>query len=150
MKKILALSLLVTGFLATAAFAATAADNWDNNCAKCHGADGSGNTKMGKKLKLKDYTDAAVQAAMKDEDMFKAIKEGVTADGQRADEGVQGRPVRPRDHRPRRLHPEDEEVIPCRPGCGRDASKRQGFPARPVILAGVFLPLFARVISEKG
>jgi len=81
MKKILALSLLVTGFLATAAFAATAADNWDNSCAKCHGADGSGNTKMGKKFNIKDYTDAAVQSAIKDEDMFKAIKEGVTADG---------------------------------------------------------------------
>ena len=47
---------------ATSADAAPAADNWDNNCAKCHGADGSGNTTIGKKLNVKDYTDAKVQA----------------------------------------------------------------------------------------
>lgn len=81
MKKILALSLFASAILAAAAFAATAADNWDNNCAKCHGADGSGNTRMGKKLHVKDYTDATVQAGLKDADMFKAIKEGVTAEG---------------------------------------------------------------------
>jgi cytochrome c6 len=83
MKKTLACSLLTAFFLAAAAAAqaATAADNWDNSCAKCHGADGSGNTKVGKKLKLKDYTDATVQAALKDEDMAKAIKDGVTEDG---------------------------------------------------------------------
>lgn len=80
MKKNLALAILASSLVAatSAAYAATAADNWDNNCAKCHGADGSGSTKMGKKLKLKDYTDAKVQADLKDEDMFKAIKDGVT------------------------------------------------------------------------
>jgi mono/diheme cytochrome c family protein len=77
MKKILALALLVSTFAASAAFAATAADNWDNNCSKCHGADGSASGKIGKKLKIKDYTDASVQASMKDEDMVKAIKDGV-------------------------------------------------------------------------
>ena len=77
MKKILALSLLVSAFMVTASYAATASDNWDNNCAKCHGADGSGNTRMGKKFKLKDYTDSKVQADLKDEDMAKAIKDGV-------------------------------------------------------------------------
>jgi cytochrome c553 len=80
MKRILALSLLASTVTATAAFAATAADNWDNNCAKCHSADGSGSGKIGKKLKLKDYTDAAVQAGLKDEDMVKAIKDGVKDD----------------------------------------------------------------------
>ena len=81
MKKYLALiaSLLVAS--ASLGYAATAADNWDNNCTKCHGTDGSGNTKIGKKYKLKDYTDDAVKATMKDGEMFKAIKEGVTEDG---------------------------------------------------------------------
>ncbi len=65
---------LATG---AACAAATDAENWDNHCAKCHGADGAGATRVGRKLHLKDYTDAAVQAAMKDEDMFKAIKDGV-------------------------------------------------------------------------
>ncbi len=31
---------------------------------------------MGRILKIKDYTDAKVQAAMKDDEMFKTIKEG--------------------------------------------------------------------------
>ena len=66
---------------ATIGIAATAAENWDNNCAKCHGADGKGQTKVGKKLNLKDYTDAAVQAKMTDEEMTKAITEGIKADG---------------------------------------------------------------------
>jgi mono/diheme cytochrome c family protein len=62
-------------------FAAPAAENWDNHCAKCHGADGKGQTKVGKKLKLKDYTDAAVQAKLTDEEIVKVTTEGVIADG---------------------------------------------------------------------
>lgn len=58
--------------------AAPASENWENNCAKCHGADGKGETKVGKKLKVKDYTDAAVQAKMTDEEITKAITDGVT------------------------------------------------------------------------
>ena len=66
-------------FLLAAAlcYAAPAADNWDNNCTKCHGADGKGQTKVGKKLSVKDYTDAKVQADLKDADMVKAITDGV-------------------------------------------------------------------------
>jgi cytochrome c6 len=36
--------------------AADAAANWSQLCASCHGKDGSGNTAMGKKLGLKDYS----------------------------------------------------------------------------------------------
>jgi mono/diheme cytochrome c family protein len=50
---------------------------YDKQCAKCHGPDGKGDTKMGKKLGCKDYTDAKVQAEMKDEEAAKAIKEGL-------------------------------------------------------------------------
>ena len=39
--------------------------------------DGKGETKMGKKLGVKDYTDAKVQAEMKDDAAVKAIKEGL-------------------------------------------------------------------------
>ena len=74
-------SLLLAGFVlaaaATASYSATVAENWENNCTKCHGEDGKGQTKVGKKLKLKDYTDAKVQAEMKDEEMVKAIADGV-------------------------------------------------------------------------
>ena len=69
--------LIATGV----ATAAPAADNWDNHCASCHGADGKGLTKTGKKLKLKDYTDAKVQAELKDADMVKVIDEGVMDKG---------------------------------------------------------------------
>src|SRR3954451_54105 len=67
--------------IAAFAIAAPVAENWENHCAKCHGADGKGQTKAGKKLNLKDYTDAKVQADMKDDAMAKAITDGVTADG---------------------------------------------------------------------
>ena len=39
-----------------AAFAADGAALWAKNCASCHGKDGSGNTTMGKKLGVKDYS----------------------------------------------------------------------------------------------
>ncbi len=69
--------LLLATTLSQAAATASASDNWDNNCTKCHGADGKGLTPVGKKLQLKDYTDAKVQAALKDEDIVKAITDGV-------------------------------------------------------------------------
>ena len=56
--------------------AADAAALYEKNCAKCHGADGKGDTKMGKKVGAKDLTDAKVQAGLKDDAAFKAIKEG--------------------------------------------------------------------------
>jgi mono/diheme cytochrome c family protein len=74
--KIALISLLLP-FIAGLGYAASASDNWDNDCASCHGADGKGQTKQGKKLKLRDYTDAKVQAELKDDDMLKAILEGV-------------------------------------------------------------------------
>ena len=56
--------------------AADAKVTYEKDCAKCHGKDGTGKTKMGEKLGVKDYTDAKVQDAIKDEDMIKVIKEG--------------------------------------------------------------------------
>lgn len=61
--------------------AAPAAENWENLCASCHGEDGKAQTKQGKKLKIRDYTDAAVQAELKDDEMLKAILEGVKENG---------------------------------------------------------------------
>ena len=60
-----------------AASAGDAKTMYDKSCAKCHGADGKGQTKMGAKLGVKDYTDAKVQAEMKDDAAFKAIKDGL-------------------------------------------------------------------------
>jgi len=68
---------------ALAVFAAQAEDGkalFDKECAKCHGEDGKGETKMGKKLGAKDYTDAKVQGELKDEEAVKSIKEGIKKD----------------------------------------------------------------------
>ena len=65
--------------MAVSALSARAADakaTYEKDCAKCHGADGKGETKMGKKYRAKDYTDAKVQDELKDEAAIKAIKEG--------------------------------------------------------------------------
>ncbi len=69
----------VLAFLVSTAIgqAAPVAENWENHCTKCHGEDGKGQTKAGKKLQVKDYTDAKVQAAMTDEEIIKAITDGV-------------------------------------------------------------------------
>jgi cytochrome c553 len=53
---------------------------YEKECVKCHGADGKGETKMGKKLGAKDYSDAKVQEELKDADAVKAIKEGLKKD----------------------------------------------------------------------
>jgi mono/diheme cytochrome c family protein len=39
-----------------ATFAAEGSALWNQHCASCHGKDGSGNTAMGKKLGVKDYS----------------------------------------------------------------------------------------------
>jgi mono/diheme cytochrome c family protein len=62
-------------------FAADATANWNQNCAACHGKDGSGNTMMGKKLNIKNYRDPKVQAAFSDAEMERAIKDGVKTNG---------------------------------------------------------------------
>jgi len=67
--------LVVTAVCATAEDAKTL---YDKGCAKCHGEDGKGQTKMGQKMGAKDYTDAKVQEALTDEAASKAIKDGLT------------------------------------------------------------------------
>jgi cytochrome c553 len=80
MKKTLLLATMF-GLAATLSTkGAEAKDNWDNLCAKCHGAEGKGDTKMGTKLGCKDLTDAKVQADLKDDDATKAIKDGIKDD----------------------------------------------------------------------
>ena len=69
------LTLCILAAVATAR-AADVKENWDKYCLKCHGKDGKGNTPTGRKLHVKDYTDAKVQADMKDDEMIKIIKEG--------------------------------------------------------------------------
>ena len=77
MNKILTLTvaLLVTPMATVCA--AEAAATFKTTCAKCHGEDGKGETKMGKKVGIKDLTDSKVQDKFTDEQAFKALKEGL-------------------------------------------------------------------------
>jgi cytochrome c6 len=56
-----------------AAFGADAGALWAQNCASCHGKDGSGTTATGKKLGLKDYTK---EQSFSDAEAANVIKNG--------------------------------------------------------------------------
>ena len=64
----------------TTASAADGKTVYADSCAKCHGDDGKGQTKMGQKLQARDYTDAKVQDSVTDAQAFKSIKEGLKKD----------------------------------------------------------------------
>jgi cytochrome c553 len=76
MKKIVPVIIALLALPVLSANAADGKEIYEKDCAKCHGADGKGDTKMGKKLGAKDYTSAKVQEELKDEDAIKAVKEG--------------------------------------------------------------------------
>lgn len=79
--KALILSLLILAPFAQNGRAVDAKELWDKNCASCHGKGGKGDTKMGKKVEVKDYTDPKFQAEFKDDKAIKAIKAGITENG---------------------------------------------------------------------
>jgi mono/diheme cytochrome c family protein len=67
---------LFAGAFCWSAAADDATQTWDKNCAACHGKDGKGQTMMGRKLGVKDFTDPKVQASFDDALATKTIKEG--------------------------------------------------------------------------
>lgn len=58
-------------------YGASAASLWKNQCAKCHGDDGRGQTKAGHKLYIGDLSDPKLQAKFTDEQAFNSIKFGL-------------------------------------------------------------------------
>ena len=85
------LSIAAMALATLSARAGDAKSLYDQSCAKCHGADGKGDTKIGKVLGVKDYSDAAVQDALKDDAAFKSIKEGLKSkDGKTAMKPAEG------------------------------------------------------------
>jgi cytochrome c553 len=76
--------LLVSTVFVTASVCRAADVNeiWDKQCASCHAKDGSGNTRMGKKVNVKDYRDAKVQEEMKDDKAAQIIKDGIKEKGE--------------------------------------------------------------------
>src|ERR1035437_1225676 len=77
MKKARLITVAACAAMVVSASAADVEENWAKSCAKCHGPDGKGDTKMGKKLEIKAFTDAKYQASLKDDAMLKASEEGV-------------------------------------------------------------------------
>jgi cytochrome c6 len=71
----LIISVMVTVIIASsgAAFGADAGALWGQNCASCHGKDGSGSTTMGKKLGVKNYTK---EQSFSDAEAASVIKNG--------------------------------------------------------------------------
>ena len=69
---ILALALVLPAFSVAAD---SGGDLFASKCAACHGKDGSGNTAMGKSLKLKDLGSAEVQKAS-DKELNETISKG--------------------------------------------------------------------------
>jgi cytochrome c6 len=71
MKSLIKASITVLGLallFCTSSFAADAgADTFKSKCAMCHGADGKGDTAMGKKMNLRDMGSADVQKQSDDE-----------------------------------------------------------------------------------
>ncbi len=68
--------LTIAIFTATTMLAADGKALYGEQCAKCHGADGKGETKMGKKLGVKDYSNPKTWEGLTDAAATKAVKEG--------------------------------------------------------------------------
>ena len=79
MKKTIIFAAVLGFAAALTASASDAKGNWDTLCAKCHGGDGKGQTNIGRRLGVKDYSDPKVQAALTDDAAFKATKEGLNS-----------------------------------------------------------------------
>jgi mono/diheme cytochrome c family protein len=76
MKKIALIASAAAGLAFSAAIVrADPPENWAK-CAMCHGKDGTGHTKIAKKLGVKDLTDSAYQKTFTDDQIFKNLKEG--------------------------------------------------------------------------
>lgn len=67
---------LLAAATALAAAAPTAAQNYEKHCASCHGADGKGQTRLGRKSGAKNLTDKAGAGKLTDAELFRTIQSG--------------------------------------------------------------------------
>ncbi len=68
---------MITFLTGTALLAADGKALYEQHCAKCHGTDGKGDTRMGKKIGAKDYSAAKTWDGLTDSAAVKAIREGL-------------------------------------------------------------------------
>lgn len=68
----------VSVFATTAAADEKVARMWKSKCGSCHGVDGKGETKQGKKMGIADMTTAAWQTEFTDAKIKEAIEKGVS------------------------------------------------------------------------
>lgn len=68
--------------LGTTARASEVSDLFSDKCAVCHGDDGKGQTRMGKKFHAPDFTEAKWLAKTTEETARHAIENGAMIDGQ--------------------------------------------------------------------
>ena len=80
MKKLIACTIVALTFAAVPASADEnpGGDLFQKYCKACHGADGKADTPMGKRLNIRDYTKADVQAEFTDDRILQVMKEGIT------------------------------------------------------------------------
>lgn len=74
------LALVLGASFTSVAAAAEAKDNWTKHCTRCHGDDGVGNTKAGRKLHIKNLTAPGVQTRLTDTRIQESLADGVQAD----------------------------------------------------------------------
>jgi mono/diheme cytochrome c family protein len=81
----LTIAALLAGFAAFAltSFAAEVhpSQTYLDNCAKCHGQDGKGDTPKGRKLHAQNFTDPKFQEKITDAEIVDTIKNGKEEDG---------------------------------------------------------------------
>ncbi len=79
---VVGLSLGLGAAVSTAALASEISDLFSDKCAVCHGDDGKGRTRMGKKFHAPDFTSSKWQGKTTDEEARQTIENGTVIDGQ--------------------------------------------------------------------
>jgi mono/diheme cytochrome c family protein len=76
-------SLIFTALSAVPALGDETSDLFEKKCATCHGVDGKGQTKMGRKFGAPDFTGDKWQKETTDKEIQKAIEDGIVEEGKR-------------------------------------------------------------------
>lgn len=80
MKKTIIITLAAIALTTITARAADGQTIYTDSCAKCHGDDGSGKTKMGEKLGARDYTQKATWNEIPDQRAVQSVLQGLKKD----------------------------------------------------------------------